>query len=310
MLLAAFLLAITGITIKFASGAGYSTAELVFYRTFIGFLVASLMLAMRGMSPRSEHVLGHIYRGTAGTFAMWLFVYAIVHLPLSTAITLNFTAPLWIALILALVFGERLSKTMAGALAMGFIGIVILLKPIFSPEMRFDITLGLLSGIAGAVALLNIRRLGALGEPDVRIFWWSSMIVSASAAIALTVTGGWRWHGSNGLLWIAALGAVATGAQLAQTRAYARGATILAANLSYSTVLFAAVADLLIWQVYIPPTGWLAIAIVIASGIMATLRTRKSTRKDTGKANAATGTSATAAAPPAPIEPEPPSTQT
>ncbi|MDB5803632.1 MAG: putative permease, superfamily [Betaproteobacteria bacterium] len=297
MLLASFLLAIVGITIKYAAAAGYSTGEIVFYRTFIGFAVVSVMMALRGVSPRSAHTLGHVQRGAAGTFAMWLFIYAVVHLPLSTAITLNFTAPLWIALILALVFGERLSKTMLAALGLGFLGIAILLKPIFSPEMRFDITIGLLSGIAGAVALLNVRRLGALGEPEMRIFWWSSMIISGGAALWLTASGGWRWHGSNGLAWIAALGALATGAQLAQTRAFSRGAAILAANLSYSTVLFSAIADLLLWNIHIAASGWLAIAIIISSGIMATLRTRKSARRE-----------AAAAAPAEPIEPEPPST--
>jgi S-adenosylmethionine uptake transporter len=299
MLLASFLLAITGITIKFAHEAGYSTGELVFYRTFLGFAVVSVMMAMRGVSPRSAYTVGHVQRGVAGTFAMWLFVYAVVHLPLSTAMTLNYTAPLWIALILALVFGERLSKTMVGALCLGFFGIAILLKPIFSPEMRFDITIGLISGVAAAVALLNVRRLGALGEPEMRIFWWSSMIISAGAALWLTVSGGWHWHGSDGLWWIAALGAVATGAQLTQTRAFSRGATILAANLSYSTVLFSAVADLLIWNVRIPATGWLAIAIVISSGIMATLRTRRNARPRAVEPGVVAG---------APIEPEPPST--
>jgi S-adenosylmethionine uptake transporter len=251
----------------------------VFYRTFIGLIAVSAMMAMRGVRPGTVHVVAHLQRGAAGTFAMWLFVYAVVHLPLSTAITLNFTAPLWIGLVLALVFGERLSKTMLVALALGFVGIVILLKPIFTPAMRFDITIGLISGVAAAVALLNIRRLGALHEPEMRIFWWSSLVISAGAAAWLTATGGWRMHGTEGLKWILAMGAVATGGQLAQTRAYSRGATMLAANLSYSTVLFSALAGFLIWDEHIPASGWTAIAVIVASGIMATLRTRKGAKQ-------------------------------
>ncbi|HEY4374920.1 MAG TPA: DMT family transporter [Burkholderiales bacterium] len=297
VLLASFLLSIVGIIIKFTAQAGYSTGEVVFYRTFIGVVVVSIMMAARGVSPRSKYTLGHVQRGIAGTFAMWLFVYAVVHLPLSTAITLNFTAPLWIALMLALVFGERLSKTMMAALALGFLGIVILLKPIFSPEMRFDITIGLISGVAAAVALLNVRRLGALGEPEMRIFWWSSSIIAGGAALWLTATGGWHWHGGEGLMWILAMGTLAAAAQLSQTRAFSRGATILAANLSYSTVLFSALADLLIWNVHIPLMGWLAITIIIASGIMATLRTRKNVQR---------AAAAPATATPATVTPEPP----
>ena len=162
MLLAAFLFSVAGVTIKFAAAAGYTTPELVFYRSVIGFVVVSIMMRAAGLSPRSPHTVAHLQRGAAGTFAIWLFMYAVIHLPLSTAITLNFTAPLWIGLILALVYGERLSKTMLLALGLGFVGIVLLLKPIFTPEMRFDLTVGLLSGIAAAIALLNVRRLGAM----------------------------------------------------------------------------------------------------------------------------------------------------
>jgi S-adenosylmethionine uptake transporter len=298
MLLAAFLFSVAGVTIKFAAAAGYTTPELVFYRSVIGFVVVSIMMRAAGLSPRSPHTVAHLQRGAAGTFAIWLFMYAVIHLPLSTAITLNFTAPLWIGLILALVYGERLSKTMLLALALGFIGIALLLKPIFTPEMRFDLTVGLLSGIAAAIALLNVRRLGAMKEPEMRIFWWFTLVVTIGSGLWLSVSGGWKWH-SEGIGWMLAMGCATTIGQLAQTRAYSRGATMLAANLSYSAVLFSAFAGLLLWNEVIPPSGWLAIAIIVASGIMATLRTRK-----TNKANVV------AATPAPPIEPEPPSTET
>jgi S-adenosylmethionine uptake transporter len=297
MLLASFLFAVSGVTIKFAASAGYSTAELVFYRSSIGFCVVCVLMAARGLTPRTPFMVAHLQRGVAGTFAIWLFMYSVIHLPLSTAITLNFTAPLWIGLVLALVYGERLSKIMVAALVMGFVGIAILLKPIFTPDMRFDITIALLSGIAAAIALLNVRRLGAMHEPEMRIFFWFTLVVSVGAALWLTITGGWRLH-SDGLKWLLAMGAATTAGQLAQTRAYSRGATMLAANLSYSAVLFSALAGLLIWDERIPPSGWLAIAIIISGGIMATLRTRKGSQS--------TVATVKPDAPATTIEPEPP----
>ena len=298
MLLAAFLFAVSGVAIKFAAQAGYTTAELVFYRSIIGFIVVSIMMRAAGLSPRSPHTVAHLQRGVAGTFAIWLFMYAVIHLPLSTAITLNFTAPLWIGLILALVYGERLSRTMVVALCLGFAGIVLLLKPIFTPEMRFDLTIGLLSGIAAAIALLNVRRLGAMKEPEMRIFWWFTLVVTIGSALYLTFSGGWKWH-TEGVPWMLAMGCTTTIGQLAQTRAYSRGATMLAANLSYSAVLFSALAGFFLWSEVIPPSGWLAIAIIVASGIMATLRARKSNKDNV-----------VATIPATKIEPEPPSTET
>jgi drug/metabolite transporter (DMT)-like permease len=275
MLFAALLFALMGITIKASAALGYSTAELVFYRSLIGWIFISLVILLRGYSIRTPYVVAHLQRGVAGTFAIWLFMYAVVHLPLATAITLNFTAPLWIGLILALVFGEKLSRTMVFALLLGFVGIIILLQPIFSPDKRFDITIGLISGVAAAVALLNVRRLGGLGEPEWRIFWWFSGVITAGSALWLTVSGGWLHHSLNGLHWLLAMGAVATAGQLAQTRAYAQGKTLLSASFSYASVPFSALAAWLVYDEAIAFSGWIAMAIIVSSGLIATWRTHQ-----------------------------------
>ena len=279
MLVAALLFAVIGVTIKLAAAAGYGTAELVFYRSVIGCMLATAAMAVLRIPIRTAHTAAHLKRGVASTVAISAFMYAVVHLPLSTAVTLNFTAPLWVALILALVFGENLSRIMLVALAVGFIGIVLLLQPVFTPDKRFDVTIGLLSGMAAAIGVLNVRRLGGLGEPDLRIFWWFTAIISIASGLWLVVFGGWKSHSMAGAGWVLAMAVAATAGQLAQTRAYSKGKAMLAANLSYAAVPFSALAGVLLYDDRIPVTGWLAMGMVILSGIMATWRTRRSETK-------------------------------
>lgn len=279
MLLAALLFAVTGVTIKLSAAVGFNTTEQVFYRSLVGWLIVSIIMLVRGMSFRTPHTIAHLQRGAASTFAIWLFMYAVIHLPLPTAVTLNFTSPLWIALILTLVFGESISKTMVAALVIGFAGILLLLQPVFTPDKRFDLTIGLLSGVGAAIGALNVRRLGSLREPEWRIFWWFSTIIGAGAAAWMTITQGWRSHPVDSFFWVIAMGSAAAAAQLAQTRAYARGKPLLTANLSYAGVLFSALAGVMIYHDHIPLSGWCAMALIILSGIMATYRTRKGERK-------------------------------
>jgi drug/metabolite transporter (DMT)-like permease len=165
------------------------------------------------------------------------------------------------------------------ALATAFVGIVVLLKPIFTPDRQFDLTIALLSGITAAIGLLNVRRLGSIGEPEWRIFFFVTLVVTLASAAWLTISGGWRGHDASGLYWLIGMAVASTAGQLAQTRAYAAGKTMLAANLSYLAVLFSALAGLLVYDETISAGGWLGMAIIVGAGIMATLRAARSGKR-------------------------------
>ena len=80
--------------------------------------------------------------------------------------------------------------------------------------------------------------------------------------------------GLRDALLLFGVGAFATLAQLAMTRAYKRGKTFVSASLAYSTVIFASFFGMLIWQETISVGAWLAIALIVASGIVATWSSR------------------------------------
>src|SRR6476646_3692876 len=94
MLFASFAFAIMGVCVKLAS-TQYSTTEIVMYRGLAGALFLAGYVWIRGLSLRTPYGLHHLWRGAIGVTALWLWFTSIALLPLATAMTLNYLAPVW-----------------------------------------------------------------------------------------------------------------------------------------------------------------------------------------------------------------------
>ena len=128
MVLAAASFGLMGVFVKLAS-ATLGTVELVFWRTAFAVVVlggAALLRRQRFATP----LLGqHLKRGLLGYVSLLCYFYAISHLPLATAVTLNYTSPLFLALLSVLLLRERLPRSAWLAIVLGFAGVALLLKP-------------------------------------------------------------------------------------------------------------------------------------------------------------------------------------
>jgi len=266
MIAAGLLFACMGVFVKL--GAQYfSNMELVFYRSFLGLLLVYAIVRQHSGSLATAHLVGHLWRGISGTVALMLFFYCITVLPLATAVTLNYTSPLFLALLVTLVLKERFHAPFAFAIALGFIGVVLLLHPVLERNQLVPGLLGLASGFLAGIAMLNVRQLGQLGEPDSRVVFYFSLIAAASSGIVM-LFGAIHPITRQNLPILLGLGSSATLAQLALTRAYRTGQTLVAGSLSYSTVVFASLFGMLLWQEMLPLSGWIGIALIIASGVL------------------------------------------
>lgn len=267
MLAAGFSFGCMGILVKLGAER-YSSDELVFYRSLVGLLIVLVLLRGRGQPLANPHWRGHLWRGLSGTVAMMLFFYCIAHLPLATAITLNYTSGLFLAVLTVLALGDRFHLPLTGVLLLGFSGIGLVLHPTLERDQIAVALLGLLSGALAGIALLNVRLLGEKGESASRIVFYFSLISTLSAGL-------WMMRGElHPLIWhdlplLIGIGGAATFAQLAMTRAYHSGTTLVVSTLSYSTIVFAALFDLLLWDEALPLGGWLGIALIIGSGVLA-----------------------------------------
>lgn len=266
MLVASLLFACMGVFVKFG-GAHFSISELVFYRSFIGLLFVAALLRHNRTSLATPHWRGHLWRGLSGTIAMMLYFYCISTLPLATAITLNYTSSLFLTALTLIVFKDRFHLPLTASLALGFVGVVLLLHPTLGREQFISGLLGLISGFLAGVALMNVRQLGQLGEPAVRVVFYFNLVATLSSGIWMAQS---EVHSPalSDLALLLGLGASATFAQIAMTHAYRIGQTQVVSTLSYSTIVFASLFGLLFWNELLTPGAWLGIALIIASGML------------------------------------------
>lgn len=272
MVVASALFACMGVFVKLGA-SHFSTPELVFYRCLVGFMVVGAVVLLRGGSLRTPVLGKQITRAVAGTASLMMYFYGIAHLPLATAVTLNYTSPLFLALFTTLWLHERPSRRLLGGVLLGFVGVVLLLHPTLNRDQWFAGLVGLASGFGSGIAYLNVRMLGEAGEPDWRTVFYFSLFATIASACWMAfdrfhpVTLENVWH-------IVGMGGCATAAQLAMTRAYRTGRTLVVASLAYTTVLCSSLFGLLFWG-DVPASGaWLAMGLIILSGVVSTRQGR------------------------------------
>ncbi len=266
MLVAAFLFACMGVLVKL-SAAYFSTVELVFYRSLMGVAITWIAVRHCHLTLRTDHWKTHCSRGLIGLGSLLMFFYCITELPLATAISLNYTWPLFMALFSALILKEKLHWPMVFALVVGFVGVVFLLRPMLQDDQWVAASLGLASGFFAAIAYMNVKQLGNLGESEWRVVFYFTVISTLITGVWLLLTTFSPVTQQNIHLLIG-IGITATLAQLAMTRAYHTGTTLVVSALGYSTVLFAGIWGILIWNEILPPVAWLGMALIILGGAM------------------------------------------
>lgn len=279
MLVASLLFACMGVCVKFAA-ATHSAVEITFYRSFISLILMFGLVRLCGVRLATSHWRWQISRGVVGFSALFTYFYAITLLPLATAVTLNYTSPLFLALILVFWAGERVRGTLYIALALGLAGVALLLRPSFEADQWLGGLAALASGAGAGLAYFHVRQLGRLGEPEWRTVFYFSL---ASALIGLPwLLASRTVHAvsGQGALLVLGVGGFGALAQLAMTRAYKRGSTLFSASLAYSTVIFASLFGVLLWDEALPLPAWLGIGLIVASGMLASAQSRAPAGQD------------------------------
>ena len=276
MVLASLLFATMGVGIKIAAG-GFNITELVFYRGLVSVVFTAVLLRVQGTPLRTPVPMMHAWRTLVGTLSLGAWFYAIAYLPLATAMTLNYMSSVWIAAFIVgggLMYGNlpRQGPLLATVLA-GFAGVVLTLRPTLDQNQLFVGVIGLLSGIGAALAYMQVTTLGRLGEPAGRTVFYFALGALVAGAVGIAFTGFTPWQRVTwaAAAWLVPIGMLASLGQWCMTKAYSGGSTLVAANLQYSGIVFASVYSVLLFGDKIPLSGWLGIAVIVASGIAATV---------------------------------------
>ena len=268
MIVAGFFFATMAVFVKLGS-PHFGAAELAFYRSLATCLVAYAALRATRGTIRSDHTGTHLVRGIVGALSLVGYFYAITHLPVATAQTLNYTSPLFLAVTTTVVLGERFSPWLIFAIALGFGGVTMLLQPNFEEGKAGAAMIGLFSGVVASWAYLSVRTLGRLGEPDWRVVFWFGAVGAAICAGWQLVTSGFHAIGWANAWVLLGLGVSGVLAQLAMTRAYRTGNTLVVGAFSYSAIVFGTIATIVVWSDTLTAFEWVGMAVIIAAGILA-----------------------------------------
>jgi len=202
--------------IRLGSASGIHTNEIGFFRNFFGLLVLLPFVLKRGQPfPRTRHFARYLVRATIGLTAMLCSFWVIAHLPLSQAISLSYSAPIFVTVGAILILGETVKLRRWAAVISGFIGVVIILQPwghAFSPAMLVAV---LAAALTATVSIQN-KQLSQLDPPETVVLYTYLFWVPLSLLPALPQ---WQWPDATTWAWLLGTGIFGTLGQLLWVRA-------------------------------------------------------------------------------------------
>ena len=260
MTAAAFFFSIMNYLVRLA-GQELNPIEVAFFRNFFALLFMLPWLLRVGRSGLATKRLGgHVWRALFGLGAMFCWFYSVTLMPLAQAVSLNFTVPLFATAGAALLLGEVVRARRWTATVVGFLGVLVILRPGFT-EVTWVTALPVLAAAFMAGATLFVKSLSETESPNTIVLYMNLLLTPLSLVPALFV---WQWPSAPTFLLVALLGLLAAAAHIALTRAYAVADASAVLPLDYMRLPFvAAIAFLAFGEV---PDLWTWVGAGIIAG--------------------------------------------
>jgi drug/metabolite transporter (DMT)-like permease len=246
--------------------SSYPTLQVTFLRGAAS-LPFVLVWVLATAGPRSlvpKRWALHLLRGALGMAMIGCFVYALRSLPLSTAYTIYFVAPLLIAALSVPLLGEHVGPRRWIAIGIGLVGVLVVLRPGVGGFISVPGLMVLLAATAYAVAAITVSMLTRTDTPQSMVVWF--LVIMAVGAGLLAIPD-WQPLQLGHAALIAGMGLAGAGGQVALTRAFQLGEASLIAPLEYTGLVWVIGWDLLFWGALPDRFTWLGAAIIVASGL-------------------------------------------
>ncbi len=251
----------------------FPPGEMVFFRSVFAIPVIIIWLTARGELAQGFVVkkpMGHFWRGVLGTTAMGLTFTGLSLLPLPEVTAIGYATPIFTLILAAIMLGERIRMIRIGAVAIGLLGVLVMLWPrLGSAEMEFTATIGALCVLGATLARgfvqIHIRQLVQVDHPAAVVFYFS---VTASVLSATTIFFGWTMPNWEQAAILIAMGLIGGVAQILVTSSYRFGQASMLAPYDYTSMLFAIIIGYL-WFDELPTISILiGAALVIAGNVV------------------------------------------
>lgn len=288
---------VTGIAMKIASVVVFTamaslikatadhvpSGEAVFFRSFFAIPLIVAWLAWRRELPqglKTGNPAGHFWRGLVGTVAMAFGFTALGMLPFPEAVAIGYAAPLIATILAAMFLGENLRVFRLTAVAVGLIGVVIVLYPNLTvfrsanvpPVLAVGALMALLGAVFVALAQVFVRKLVMTEATPTIVFWFS---VTAAVLSLATLPFGWVVPAPREAVLMVISGLLGGLGQILLTASYRHAETAVIASFEYSSMLLALAVG---YFVFGEVPGWTMLAgaaLIVAAGLFILYRERR-----------------------------------
>jgi drug/metabolite transporter (DMT)-like permease len=235
--------------------------EILFLRSLVSLLMVLAVVPRYGIGAlRTERPGMHALRNVCHFGGQYAWVYAIGALPLATVFAIEFTMPVWTAVLATLLLGERMNRGRVTMLVLGLAGIAIILRPglaIVDPA-AFVMLLG---SLAYALTMIATKRLSGSDSPLVVLFWMSLIQMPLGLIPALPV---WVWPRAADLPWIVFVGVAGFTAHYCLTRAFRLADATVVVPIDFLRLPLIALVGALAYGEPIDPAVMLGAAVIFA----------------------------------------------
>ena len=226
------------------------TFELMFFRSLIGvLLVTAFGLATGRLHEVRTHRLGlHAVRNVFHFAGQNLWFYAVALIPLAQLFAIEFTTPIWVALLAPLLLGERLTLLRVAAAVLGFAGILIIAQPGAAALSVGHLTAALSTiGFCGSIL---ITKALSRTETTWTILFWLTVMQSVYGAVAVGWNGDITLPSAATLPWVVVVGICGLSAHLCLTTALSLAPASVVAPMDFARLPLIAFVG---WLVYAEP---------------------------------------------------------
>lgn len=206
----------------------------------------------------------HLTRAVIGISMLATFTFGVRHLPLADAYSIFFLAPLLITAFAALLLGERVDRARWIAIGVGFLGVLVVLRPTGSSALTLPGLAVLWTAVGYALSAITVRVLGRTDSTQSMVFWLMTLTAVGAGLLALPA-----WRPIQPVHWIAIGGIAVTGSvgQWAVTEAFRRGEASVVAPFEFTALAWGVALDWLLWRTLPTALTLAGAAVIIASGV-------------------------------------------
>lgn len=245
-----------------------NTFELMLYRSLIGGLAVTSIVAgtKAGFAQlRTARPELHVMRNVVHYTGQNLWFYAVAAIPLAQVAALEFTNPIWVALLAPLLLGEALTRPRALAALVGFVGVLIVARPGVAP-LQAGHAAALLAAMGFAMTTIFTKRLMS-GDGVLCVLFWMT-VSQAAMSLVLSLPGGIPVPSREMLPWLVVVGLAGLTAHYSLTSALGQAPASIVAPMEFLRLPVIAVAGMAIYGEPLQPAVFLGAGVIIAANFI------------------------------------------